>query len=222
MILLPVFTFICVLIHSSCAFSPERGAYSLARCHQEARTNEEESHLLRLSSRRAWVQSQLVTVVATASMCTLQPNKVEAAVMSSGDQVFKLGEDMSIDQAKKRFQLARKDIQYLLANYSEISKEGGDAVRRYLGTVGTTGYMYGIGKILKLLRDEAEDIVEYTETMDEFNAYLYQAEGAAYQAIFAEHSSAKSSPEDCLKTAEKDIQMMDSFFDKLEAQLRLD
>ena len=68
MILLPVFTVICVLIHSSCAFSPERGAYSLARCHQEARTNEEESHLLRLSSRRAWVQSQLVTAVATTSV----------------------------------------------------------------------------------------------------------------------------------------------------------
>jgi hypothetical protein len=30
---------------------------------------------------------------------------------------------------------------------------------------------------LKELQDQADDIVEYTEAMEEFNAYLYQAEG---------------------------------------------
>ena len=113
------------------------------------------------------------------------------------------------------------DVDELIENYSEISKGGGDAVRRYLGTVGVDKKMYGITKVVKDLRDEADDIVEYTETANEFEAYLYQAEGAAYQSLFVEHSSAKGTPETFLATAKKDVLSMRKFMGDLALQLNL-
>jgi hypothetical protein len=171
--------------------------------------------------RRSWVASQLSNVFLATGVFSLTNSSPASAVMSVDQKVFKPGESLTMDQAKERFLLARKDVQYLLDNYSSISKEGGDAVRRYLGTVGVNGGMYGISKVVKILRDEAEDIVEFTEAMDEFNAYLYQAEGAAYQSIFAEHSSAKATSESCLATAKQDVIMMTKYMDQLQAQLNL-
>lgn len=128
---------------------------------------------------------------------------------------------LTVVDAKTRFQSARKDLRYLLDNYSEISKGGGDAVRNSLGTQGVNSNLFGIQKVLKLLRDESEDIVEYTEAMDEFNAYYYQAEGAAYQSMFAGHSSSKSTPESLLVTAKEDIVQMTKYMDQLAVQLNL-
>jgi hypothetical protein len=136
-------------------------------------------------------------------------------------KVFKPGENIGVEEAKKRFSLAQQDVQYLLDHYAEISKGGGDNVRRYLGTVGVTSNMYGIGKVVKELREEADDIVEYTEAMNEFNAYLYQAEGAAYQSLFVEHSSAKGTPESFLATAKQDVKNMQKYMNELAVQLNL-
>ena len=79
----------------------------------------------------------------------------------------------------------------------------------------------GIQKVLKLLQSVAPDVVEYTETMDDFNAYYYQAEGAAYQSMFAEYSSAKISPATLLATAKQDIEVMVKYMDQLAVQLDL-
>jgi len=107
-------------------------------------------------------------------------------------------------------------------HYTEIIKTGGgDGVRNYLGTQGVSSNLFGIQKVLKMLQQEADDIVEYTETMDEFNAYYYQAEGAAYQSMFAEHSSAKATPEQLLATARKDITELVKYMDQLAVQLNL-
>lgn len=81
--------------------------------------------------------------------------------------------------------------------------------------------MYGIMKVLKSLKEEADDIVEYTEALDEFEAYLLQAEGAAYQSMFVEHSSAKSTPESLLKTAKGDIINARKFMGDLAVQLNM-
>lgn len=137
-------------------------------------------------------------------------------------KTFKPGEKMTIEEAKDRFKLAVQDVDELLANYSEISKGGGDNVRRYLGTVGVKSHMYGITKVLKELREEADDIIEFTEASNEFEAYLFQAEGAAYQSLFAEHSSAKSTPESLLVTAKKDVVTMRRFMGDLAVQLHLE
>ena len=127
-----------------------------------------------------------------------------------------------IHNTRRSSQLAIKDIDDLIANYETISKAGGDNVRLYLGTQGVKSHMYGIMKVLKSLKDEADDIVDYTEAMNEFEAYLFQAEGAAYQSLFVEHSSAKSTPESLLKTAKGDIINLRKYMGNLATQLHLD
>jgi len=76
--------------------------------------------------------------------------------------------------------------------------------------------------VLKFLKDEAEDIVEYTEALNEFEAYLFQAEGAAYQSLFVEHSSAKSTPESLLRTAKGDVVMVRKFMGVMAVQLGME
>jgi len=104
-------------------------------------------------------------------------------------------------EALERLKLARTDLSYLLENYDSIAEGGGDSVRRYLGTVGVTSGMYGITKVLKILQNEADDIVEYTEAMDEFDSYLRQADTACYSANFVEFSAASTKPEQFLKVS---------------------
>jgi hypothetical protein len=153
--------------------------------------------------------------VAAAAATTTTTTKTSEA------NFFAIDKNFSVDDAKKRFQAARKDVRYLLDNYSEITKGGGgDAVRNYLGTQGVNSNLFGIQKVLKILKDESDDIVEYTEAMDEFNAYYYQAEGAAYQSLFVEHSSAKGTPESLLATAKKDLIQMEKYMDILASQLQ--
>ena len=60
-------------------------------------------------------------------------------------------------------------------------------IANFVGTQGTKSHMYGLPKALKSLKEEVDDIVEYTETLNDFEAYKYQAEGAAYQSMFVEH-----------------------------------
>jgi len=97
--------------------------------------------------------------------------------------------------AKSRIKEAKKSLEYLLEHFDEISGVGGDNVRRYLGTVGTTSGMYGITKVMKVLQNEASDIVEYTETMNEVNACINGADGSAYMAIFVKSSTSQTPPQ---------------------------
>jgi len=149
-----------------------------------------------------------------------------ASAFSCSRVLFSAGEKAKAVEGgldpKQRFVAARKELRELIDDYSEITtKGGGDAVRNRLGTQGVNSNLFGIQKILKTLAAEAEDIVEYTETMEEFNAYYFQAEGAAYQSLFVEHSSAKSTPESLLRTARADIIQMEKYMDQLAVQLHL-
>lgn len=164
------------------------------------------------SSRRNFV-TQGITSLLTFGVITETACAAESSNTVFADKKF------SVQDAKQRFQAARKDLKYLVDHYAEISKGGGDAVRNYLGTQGVNSNLYGIQKILKILQDEAVDIVDYTEAMDEFNAYYYQAEGAAYQSMFVEFSSAKGTPEAFLKTAKQDLDQLEKYMDLLAAQL---
>ena len=77
--------------------------------------------------------------------------------MSGGSQITP---KLSRDEAIQRFQSGRQSVQYLLDHYDEICEGGGDNVRRYLGTVGISSGLFGIGKALKVLGEDVEDIVE--------------------------------------------------------------
>ena len=131
--------------------------------------------------------------------------------------------DGNASEAKKRFSGSPSEtVDGLLGNYEIVSKSGGDNVRLYLETQGVKSNMYGITKVLKSLKEEADDIVEYTEALNEFEAYLFRAEGAAYQSLFVEHSSAKSTPESLLLTARGDIVNTRKFMGDLASQLKLE
>ena len=167
----------------------------------------------------------MIFPVATAAISTaINPSAAFALLADpkSGDAALKAGKTVGIVEAKKRFTLAIKDIDELLDNYAEISTSGGDNVRLYLGTVGTKSHMYGITKILKELREEADDVIDFTETANEVEAYLFQAEGAAYQSLFVGGSSAKGTPESLLATAKKDVISMRKLMGDLAIQLNLD
>jgi len=162
---------------------------------------------------------QIVTASATVVSLPSSPANALLVESSSPDVPAFTG---GIAEAKERFVLAVKDIDDLLNNYDAIAKSGGDNVRLYLGTQGVKSHMYGIMKVLNTLKEEADDIVEYTEAKDSFEAFKNQAEGAAYQSLFVEHSSAKGTPESLLKTAKGDIVNLRKYMGDLAAQLHLD
>ena len=168
--------------------------------------------------RRSMIQ-QIVTASATVMSLPSSPANALLLDTSSPDVPAFSG---GIEEAKERFKLAIADIDDLLNNYDVISKSGGDNVRLYLGTQGVKSHMYGIMKVLKSLKEEADDIVEYTEAMDSFEAYKNQAEGAAYQSMFVEHSSDKGTPETFLKTAKGDVVNLRKYMGDLAAQLHID
>ncbi|KAL7544610.1 hypothetical protein ACHAWF_007988 [Thalassiosira exigua] len=191
----------------------------------ECRTRPSALHmqLQKAQDRRSFLVRQILSpaVASVATAVAPHPALAEASLVDkSSPDVPAFGGGVS--EGKRRFQLAIKDIDDLLANYEVITKSGGDNVRLYLGTQGLKSHMCGISKVLKSLKEEAEDIVEYTEALNEFEAYFFQAEGAAYQSLFVEHSSAKSTPESLLKTAKGDIVNMRKFMGDLAIQLNLD
>ncbi|GMI45807.1 hypothetical protein TrCOL_g10951 [Triparma columacea] len=125
----------------------------------------------------------------------------------------------SSEEARKRFQEARTSINYLLQNYDTICEGGGDNIRRYLGTVGTSSPLYGIKSVFKYLQEESEDIVEFTENMNEFDRNLTGADGQAYSSMFVEFSAAKGTTKDYYKEAFKEVQMMKKAIDNMNAEL---
>ena len=73
---------------------------------------------------------------ATMSLLFI-PQSAIATMMTvpeeSEKRLFVLGESLGKEKAIERFKMARDDLTGLLKNYDEISAEGGDNIRRYLG-----------------------------------------------------------------------------------------
>jgi hypothetical protein len=138
------------------------------------------------------------------------------------EKVFEAGQAMGIPQAKQRFQEARKTLDYLIVHYDDISKEGGDNVRRYLGTVGTTSPMYGITKVVKELQEESNDAIEFIENASEFDYYLRAADTAVYSANFVEYSAAKTPPSKFFADAKADCIQMKKYMSIMASELGLE
>lgn len=166
-----------------------------------------DSILIRQRSRR-----DFGFLVPVAIVSTFRVQSVSAVVLEQKkENVFAVGMPMNIDDAKKRFQ----DAQLAL------SKEGGDNVRRYLGTVGTTSPLYGISRVTKELQNEAKDVVEYTENMQDFDYFLRAADTAVYSANFVEYSAAKTKPEKFFDEARSDCIKMTLYMKKMSEELQL-
>ncbi len=143
------------------------------------------------------------------------------AAMKSDQTVFTPGKELTVDEAKARFQEGQASLEYLLKNYDEICEGGGDNIRRYLGTVGTSSGLYGIAKVMKILQGEADDIVEYTETMNEINAALVGADGSAYMAIFTETSTSGVPPKKYFEDAKIEVKRASASMQEIAKQLNI-
>jgi len=207
---------IILIIYTVTAYLSTGHAFNLptSDCHRGHR-----SGMNNCQDRRRFIVQEVIPfaiILTTAS--SIAPTPADALLIDKSSPDIPAFKGDASD-AKKRFQSAIKDVDSLIANYDEIAKSGGDNVRLYLGTQGVKSNMYGIVNVLKSLKEEADDIVEYTEALNEFEAYLFQADGAAYQSLFAEFSTAKITPESLLQIAKGDIVNMRKFMGELASQL---
>jgi len=125
------------------------------------------------------------------------------------------------EEAEERFRAGRETVNDLLKNYDEICDGGGDNVRRYLGTVGTSSGLFGIAKAMKALGERADDIVEYTELAREIEQTIEQADGSAYMSIFVTTSTSYTSPEKYFKDAKIEIERCAKSMDELAGMIGL-
>lgn len=169
-------------------------------------------------SRRTFISTIIVPVFALMQQPQISSATIKTESTTSSAVLFSPDQKLSKEDAKYRFTNAQADLKYLLDNYVSISEGGGDNVRRYLGTVGITSNLYGIRKVLKVLQDEAGDIVEYTETMNDFDASLIGADQACYSTMFAKQSSAKTY---LFNDAKNEVKRMITYMDAMAKEINL-
>ena len=162
-------------------------------------------------------ESRRGTIIAIAAQLSMPIMVANSAVMENTQTVFKTGQPLTMDEAIARLKEGRKSIQYLLDHYDEISEGGGDNVRRYLGTVGTTSGLYGIGKVMNTLSERADDFVEYTEVSNEVLKSIQQADGSAYMAIFVTTSTSQTPPSKYFGDAKIEVKRCIKALDELAA-----
>lgn len=114
-------------------------------------------------------------------------------------------------------------IDNLLENWGSISKGGGDAIRKELGTAnfGTeTSPLFQIEKAFKILRENPNvDIIEFTELSEEFNNALVRADTMAYSSIFAGGSGKPTPPQVYIDKAKKEVEGLQQIAKSLSALL---
>eukprot|EP00527_Entomoneis_sp_CCMP2396_P003303 CAMPEP_0198144364 /NCGR_PEP_ID=MMETSP1443-20131203/14982_1 /TAXON_ID=186043 /ORGANISM="Entomoneis sp., Strain CCMP2396" /LENGTH=192 /DNA_ID=CAMNT_0043807745 /DNA_START=73 /DNA_END=648 /DNA_ORIENTATION=- len=97
-------------------------------------------------------------------------------------------------------------IDNLLSNWS--ANKGGDSIRVELGTQGTTSPLFQIEKALKVLREDIDDIVEFTELSEEFQLTLARADSMAYSANFAGGAGKPTPPAVYIEKAKKEVESL--------------
>ena len=124
---------------------------------------------------------------------------------------------ISTDAAKEQWKQSVTVIDAMLSDWSSL--KGGDAIRVELGSQGTTSPLFQIDKALKVLRDEAEDLVEFTEQSDEFLLRIAAADSMAYSANFAGGSGKPTPPAVYIEKSKKEVEDMQKIAKALSALL---
>ena len=169
------------------------------------------------NSRRSFLQNSLIF---SGIIITSNPSTSKAVVMDASANRGTL-KDLTMEEAEERYRAGRATVDYLLKNYDEICNGGGDNVRRYLGTVGTTSGLFGISKAMKTLAEKADDIVEYTELSREIEQCIEQADGSAYMAIFVTTSTSYTPPAKYFGDAKIEVKRLAKAMDELAAMVGL-
>lgn len=157
-----------------------------------------------VNSRRSFLTQTPVAMVAFFAATTRSPQT--AAALTS-------------DAATSQWKEAVSTIDNLLDNWDSVAKGGGDAIRTQLGTQGITSPLFQIDKVLKVLRDNAEDLVEFTEMTDEFCLTLSRADSMAYSANFAGGSGKPTPPAVYIEKSRKEVLDLQKIAKSLSAQL---
>lgn len=118
-------------------------------------------------------------------------------------------EPSTTDAALTQWKESVKTIDNLCDNWDTISKGGGDAIRKELGTAnfGTTvSPLFQIDKAFRVLRDDPNvDLVEFTEISEEFTSALARADTMAYSANFAGGSGKPTPPQVYIDKSKKEV-----------------
>eukprot|EP00568_Trieres_chinensis_P000603 CAMPEP_0183294366 /NCGR_PEP_ID=MMETSP0160_2-20130417/2739_1 /TAXON_ID=2839 ORGANISM="Odontella Sinensis, Strain Grunow 1884" /NCGR_SAMPLE_ID=MMETSP0160_2 /ASSEMBLY_ACC=CAM_ASM_000250 /LENGTH=251 /DNA_ID=CAMNT_0025455685 /DNA_START=91 /DNA_END=846 /DNA_ORIENTATION=+ len=173
------------------------------------------------SRRRALLSGIAALSLLGGGVPTSPANAVVMERPKGGGAFKEQGTALTQEQAEVRLREARKSAAELLERYDEICEGGGDNVRRYLGTVGITSGLYGISKVMKTLSERADDIVEYTETAQEVEKCIQQADGSAYMAIFVTTSTSYDPPSKYFGEAKVEVKRLGKALDDLAALIDL-
>lgn len=219
-------TVLCCMFSSSSAFGLQGTSTGTAAPHlvDDAPTINGLSNMKGYRSRRdlADVFGKAALNILAFSVTAAANSKSAQAAMENRQTVFEVGKDLTVEQARNRFQEGQKSLAYLLDHWDDVVENGGgDNVRRYIGSVGTTSGLYGIQKVMKVLQDDADDIVEYTETMNEINSCINGVDGSAYMAIFVVSSTSQTPPEKYFNDAKVEAKRAQKAMNDLATQLKL-
>ena len=147
-----------------------------------------------LADRRSFlVQAPFVTIATSSSIISTLTGAVKPAFA------------VDVDGAKAQWNSAVNTIDNLLGNWDTFAKGGGDAIRTELGTQGITSPLFQIDKALKVLRDNVDDLVEFTEQSEEFGLALSRADSMAYSANFAGGSGKPTPPAVYIEKSKKEV-----------------
>ena len=119
------------------------------------------------------------------------------------DRWVPAGDPAKADSYIVQLKAGEKAMVDLLANWEAATKaavqnaEGdaidGDAVRRVVGSVGTSSPLFGVDKVLKIVGSDLDangkvDFIDFTELSDEVVVKLRETNDMAYSAIFSDAS----------------------------------
>jgi len=96
--------------------------------------------------------------------------------------------------ARAQFDAAVAITDRLLKDWDTVTKGGGDAIRKELGTVGTGSPFYQINKAIRVLQNDADDPVAFGDASEQFEIRLAGADAMAYSAIFTGGSGKPTPP----------------------------
>ncbi|GMH98113.1 hypothetical protein TrST_g10784 [Triparma strigata] len=166
-----------------------------------------------VSSRRNF----LAVTTAILPIAAFSAPSVAAYSLDAGEKVKK---PSSVPEAYAKFTSARSELSSTIQDYDQITKGGGDNIRRYLGTVGTSSSIFGLKAVLKILQDSADDIGAFVDASEDFDRALVSADSSAYSSMFVEFSAAKGTKEDYYAKALVDIKNMYKCLDIMYNELK--
>mmetsp|Transcript_22287 Transcript_22287/g.32575 ORF Transcript_22287/g.32575 Transcript_22287/m.32575 type:complete len:202 (+) Transcript_22287:147-752(+) len=112
------------------------------------------------------------------------------------------------ESARAQLDAVISNTDKLLADWDTVTKGGGDAIRKELGTVGTGSPFYQINKAIRVLQNDANDPVAFGDASEQFEIRLAGADAMAYSAVFTGGSGKPTPPEVYFKKSKVEVEAL--------------